>query len=140
MCSLTEAERNLSTSICNLANWNLEGSETHNASRLWKQKFSANIVQHTLSVVIWIAVRVYEKNEIIIERIQNHWNFAAVLNGSQQIWCNVWAKRVLQRKFANQRPFKTASINFWSRSFILLFRFSHIHNERLPFKLQFIPS
>ena len=78
-------------------------------------------------VVIWIAYRVYEKNEIIEQRIQNHWNFAVVLNGSQLAWCDVWAKRVSQGKLANQRPFKTASINFWSRSFILLFRFSHIH-------------
>ena len=58
-------EKKFQKFIRNLTNWSLEGSETHNASRLWKQKFSANIVQHTLSVVIWIAVRVYEKNEII---------------------------------------------------------------------------
>ena len=43
-------------------------------------------------VVIWIAVRVYEKNKIIVSRIQNHWNFAAVLNGSQQTWSVVWIR------------------------------------------------
>ena len=66
--------------------------------------------------------------------------FAANLVGClsvKEYWFEYLGTRVTEGKFANQRPFKTASINFWSGSFILLFRFSHIHNERLPFKLKF---
>ena len=66
--------------------------------------------------------------------------FAANLVGCLSVkdyWFQYLWTRVTEGKFANQRPFKTACINFWSGSFIRLFRFSHIHNERLPFKLQF---
>ena len=61
--------------------------------------------------------------------------FAANLVGClsvKEYWFEYLGTRVTEGKFANQRPFKTACINFWSGSFIRLFRFSHIQNERLP--------
>ena len=84
------------------------------------------IIQYRLTytfVVIWIAYRVYEKNEIIEQRIQNHWNFAVVLNGR---W---FASFPCETRFAQTshqascEPFKTAAKFqwFWILSIIISF-------------------
>ena len=42
------------------------------------------------------------------------------------------SQRVIEGKFADKRPFKTASKISWSGSSMLLFRFSHIHINDYP--------
>ena len=155
LCSLTEDERNLWTSICqvfwkkfqkfirNLINWSFLISKPSVYEIQNHQPIPYNI--HTRSDLnsrpcIWEKRNNRIKDPEPLKFCRRFERFAANLVGCLSVkdyrFQYLWT-RVTEGKFANQRPFKTACINFWSGSFIRLFRFSHIQNERLPFKLKF---